>query len=92
MAVSCIAFSQPISPEIKNSDSLNIAFQEKMEDMFENVDLSLVPNGILYDHGVPLIAMEPFRGVIIERLRPLTASGKANTLTFGLLHASLTSY
>ena len=52
MAVSCIAFSQPISPEIKNSDSLNIAFQEKMEDMFENVDLSLVPNGILYDHGL----------------------------------------
>ena len=84
LVVSCHTFSQAISADIRNSDSLNLAFQAKMEEMFDNVDLSYVPNGVLYDHGFPMIIMEPYRGVI-------TDSSKANALTFGLLYASLTS-
>lgn len=84
IVVSSTSFGQQVSTATKNSDSTNIAFQNKMAEMFAGVDLSLVPSGLLYDHGVPYITLRPFRGTI-------TDSSKANTLTYGLVYASLTS-
>ena len=56
------SFSQDVSFE----DSIPISFEEQVEHLFEHVDLSQVPNGILYDHGIPLQPMEFFDGSLSE--------------------------
>ena len=67
-----------------NSDSINDAYYAKMDDIFENVDLSLVPSGILYDRGFSYINMDYFDGTIND-------SSKTSPMAFGLAYASLRS-
>jgi hypothetical protein len=65
-------------------DSVNIKYKNKLVAIFENVNLSQVPSGILYEHGFPFIAIEAFNGQI-------TDSSKANSVAFGLAYAAISS-
>ncbi|MCH2225904.1 MAG: hypothetical protein MK066_14130, partial [Crocinitomicaceae bacterium] len=74
---------QPII-EYQTGDSINQVYQETMDDVFENVDLSLVESGILYDRGFPFIDIEVFNG-------ELNDSTKSNLLSFQMAYASIYS-
>lgn len=87
MALLCLNFSsiaQGIPDSIQSLDSVNIAYQNRLADIFANVDLTEVPSGILYEHGFPFISLDAFNGQI-------TDSSKANNMIFGLAYASLSS-
>ncbi|MBK9190183.1 MAG: hypothetical protein IPM77_01090 [Crocinitomicaceae bacterium] len=69
---------------IHSADSVHQAYKQRMIDMYEHVDLTQVPSGILYDRGIPFITFEPFQGVVND-------SSEATELSFGLAYASLSS-
>jgi hypothetical protein len=77
-------FAQTIPAYVPEEDSVNIAYKNRLAALFENVDLSLVPSGVLYEHGFPFIAIEAFTGQFAD-------SSKANSMTFGLAYASIAS-
>lgn len=66
------------------ADSVHQAYRLRMIEMYEHVDLSQVPSGILYDRGIPFITFEPFQGIVND-------SSEATELSFGLAYASLSS-
>ncbi len=66
------------------ADSVHQEYRQRMIEMYEHVDLSQVPSGILYDRGIPFITFEPFQGVAND-------SSEATELSFGLAYASLSS-
>lgn len=55
-----------------------------MENIFEHVDMSYVSSGVLYERGFSFIALEPFRGELID-------SSKSTLLSFSLAYASIAS-
>lgn len=88
MALLCLnftGFSQAIPVYNPATDSTNIAYKNRMNALFENVDLSLVPSGVLFDRGYAFISLEGFTGQLADS----TVSG--NGMSFGLAYASITS-
>ncbi|MBX7206593.1 MAG: hypothetical protein K1X81_14305 [Bacteroidia bacterium] len=43
---------------------IEIPFQQMVDSCFENVDLDLVPTGLLLEHGYPTIDVKAFGGTI----------------------------
>jgi len=87
MAMFCLnltLYSQSIPDSIKTADVINVAYQDRMDELYQNVDLTQVPSGILYDRGFPFITLDAFDGRI-------TDSSKANSVAFGLAYAAITS-
>lgn len=82
----CLNFarSQSVPDSLKLADSLNLAYENRMDEIFDGMDLTQVPSGILYDRGFPFIELGAFDGRI-------TDSSKANSIVFGLSYASITS-
>jgi hypothetical protein len=56
------SFAQTIPAYDPATDSTNLAYQNQLNTIFEEVDLSQVPSGVLYEHGYPFIAIEAFTG------------------------------
>ncbi|WP_157454071.1 hypothetical protein [Crocinitomix catalasitica] len=86
-ALLCLNFNgtaQGIPDSIQSLNTVNIAYQNRLVEIFDDVDLTQVPSGILYEHGFPYINLTAFNGQI-------TDSSKANNMIFGLAYASLAS-
>lgn len=75
-----------VAQDIEIIDSVDIPFEQQVEDLFEHVDLSEVTNsnGILYQYGFPLFAIENFKG-------SLTDTNKTSMLAFSLSYATIYS-
>ena len=77
-------FTQTIPAYDPATDATDIAYQNRMSAIFENVDLTQVPSGILYERGFPFIAIEAFTGKLAD-------STSGNSMAFGLAYASITT-
>lgn len=78
-----VTFSQMTMAEIAAADPVKTAYSNAISDVFENVDLSLVPSGILYQRGISYIDLTAFDGSSTEV--------KANMISFSLAYASITT-
>lgn len=65
-------------------DSIGYDYYEKTAELLENLDVSEVTSGILYERGFPFVNFEPFKGGALDTVT-------ANRLTFSLAYASLFS-
>lgn len=77
-------FSQNLDYTINIQDSVGYDYYEKTEELLENLDVSEVTSGILYERGFPFVNFEPFKGGALDTVT-------ANRLTFSLAYASLFS-
>jgi len=77
-------FAQTIPAYNSATDATDIAYQNRMNEIFGNVDLTQVPSGILYERGFPFIAIEAFTGKLED-------STSGNSMAFGLAYASITT-
>ena len=77
-------YAQIIPDTVIAADVVHVAYKNRMNEIFENVDLTQVPSGLLYDRGFPFIALEAFDGRI-------TDSSAANSIAFGLCYATITN-
>jgi hypothetical protein len=85
LSINMVSFGQWTTDSIIHpADSIHDAYRERMAEMFEHVDLSEVPSGILYDRGFPFIILDPFRG-------ELNDSSKSAQLNFSMAYASIAS-
>jgi len=65
-------------------DSIGYDYYEKTAELLENLDVSEVNSGILYERGFPFVNFEPFKGGALDTVT-------ANRLAFSLAYASLFS-
>ncbi len=77
------AYGQITIETVAASDTTNTNYVQTMEDVFENVDLSLVPSGTLYERGISYIDFSSFTGS--------SDSVRSHIFSFSLAYASLTT-
>jgi hypothetical protein len=80
----CLCVAKLSAQDVSFYDSTGMPYQEQIVHIFEHVDLSQVPNGILYEHGFPLQNFDLYQG-------QLSDTNKTDFTAFGLLYASLYS-
>lgn len=87
MALLCLcysyAYSQITMQSLADSDSVKVNFAHAIEEVFEGVDLSLVPSGVLYERGVSFIDMTSLTGQ--------SDTIKTNLISFSLAYASIST-
>lgn len=65
-------------------DSIGYDYYEKTAELLENLDVSEVTSGILYERGFPFVNFRSFKGSLADTVY-------SNRLTFSLAYASLFS-
>ena len=68
----------------KPLDSVETAYFNTLNEIFDGIDMTYVESGVLYERGFPFITFEPFIGELNEE-------SKASRLAFGLAYAAITS-
>lgn len=79
-----LSIAMPYFSQTINEDSIYPHYTEQIDHIFEHVDLTQVPNGLLRDFGIPLIEPQIYNG-------QLDTINYTNTDAFGLLYATLTA-
>jgi len=69
---------------IEIQDSVDYDFYEQAHELIEQLDLTDVTSGILYERGFPFVLMDPFKGKSNDTVQ-------SNLMTFSLAYASLYS-
>ncbi|MFD1551868.1 hypothetical protein DNU06_01785 [Putridiphycobacter roseus] len=81
LGISGNLFAQNII-NLNDNAVVNQQYNNKMQAMFAQMNLDLVPSGVLFDRGISFIDLKPYNG-------QLSDTNETTNITFGLAYASL---